>query len=187
MAHVHRNGEGGAHGGVIGGHHRLQPQALRLGGGQRRADDAGGVADDEGHLLRRRQGRGEDEVALILTVIIVGDDDDLAAGDGFDGGLDAGMNAVDHGKSSLSRRLKAKQVVRRDGVARGLGDALGGLARDPGARIVAQRRDGGGRDAHLPREGAARGSCAGKPLRQLHAGTLAEAKLQRHRKKLNFQ
>ena len=89
VAHVDRDGEGGAERGVVVRHHRIEMQPPRLLGAERRADDAGGVADDEGHLLRRAERGGDEQVALVLAVVVVGDDHDLALGEGLDRGIDA--------------------------------------------------------------------------------------------------
>ena len=99
MAHVDRDGEGGAERRVVLRHHRIEMQPARLLGAERRADDARGVADDEGHLLRRAERGGDEQVALVLAVVVVGDDDDLALGEGLDRGLDA-VVGIRHGMTS---------------------------------------------------------------------------------------
>ncbi len=147
---VDRDGEGGAERGIVGGHHRIEPQAAGFLAGQGRADDAAGVADDEGHLLRRAERGGDDQIALVLAIIVIGDDDDLAAREGFNG---LGDIALGHG--GLAGALQAQEIIGGDGSARGGGDALGALARNPGIRIVAERSDARGRQARLAREGAA--------------------------------
>ena len=112
VAHVDRDGEGGAERRVVLRHHRIEMQALaRLLGAERRADDAGGVADDERHLFRRAQRGGDEQVALVLAVVVVGDDDDLALGEGLDRRFDAccGYRARD----LTSRRRHSARVVER--------------------------------------------------------------------------
>ena len=179
---VDGDGEGGAERGVVGGDHRIEPQAARLARRQRRADDAAGVADDEGHFLRRAERGGDDEIALVLAVVVIGDDDDLAAREGFDG---LGDIACGHG--SLARALQAQEVVGGDGAAGRGGDAFGALPRDPGSGIVAERRDAGGRQADLPREGAAGGLGLLEPDVKLHDAKLIRLRFIRNEGRRNFQ
>ena len=95
VAHVDRDGEGGAERRVVLRHHRIEMQAARVLGAERRADDAGRVADDERHLLRRAERGGDEQIALVLAVVVVGDDDDLAFGEGLDRRFDAAV-AIRH-------------------------------------------------------------------------------------------
>ena len=103
VAHVDRDGEGGAERGVVFRHHRIEMQAARELGAERRADDARGVADDERHLLRRAERGGDEQVALVLAVVVVGDDDDLAVGEGLDRRVDF---AVAIGHVFTSKRVR---------------------------------------------------------------------------------
>ena len=88
MAHVDRNGEGGAERRIVFRHHGIELQLAGMLAAERGADDAGSVADDEGHLLRRAKAGGDEQVALVLAVVIVGDDHDLAFGEGLDRRID---------------------------------------------------------------------------------------------------
>ena len=89
VAHVDRDGEGGAERRIVLRHHGIELQPAGMLAAERRADDAGGVADDEGHLLRRAVRGGDEQVALVLAVVVVGDDHDLAPGEGLDRRFDA--------------------------------------------------------------------------------------------------
>ena len=95
VAHVDRDGEGGAERGVVFRHHRIEMQAARMLGAERRANDAGRIADDERHLFRRAERGGDEQVALVLAVVVVGDHHDLAFGESLDGGVDPAV-AIGH-------------------------------------------------------------------------------------------
>ena len=165
MAHVDRDGEGGAERGVVDRHHRVQVEPPRLAAGQRSADNPAAIADDEGHLLGGAERSSDDQVALVLAVIIVGDDDDLAASESLDG---VG-NRIEHVQSIGRRRRVIEEIVRGYRAQRLGDDPLGGVARQPGAMLAADQGHRAGRNADAAGEIRPRHAVPLKPVAKLHA------------------
>ena len=164
MAHVDRDGEGGAERRLVGRDHRAQVQTASVIGGERRADDAAAVTDDERHLFRGAERSGDDQVALVFAVIVVRDGDDLAASESLDGG----GGGVMHVQSNRRRGRGVEKIVRRDRSQRLSHDPLGGFARKPRSVFAADERHGAGRDANAAGEIRARHLIAFEPVAELH-------------------
>lgn len=84
---VDRDGERGAVGLGVHGHHLVEMEPVGVLAGHRDAQEATAFAHGEGHELRGRECRREDEVALVLPVRVVDDHDRAAGGDLGDGAV----------------------------------------------------------------------------------------------------